>query len=80
MQRIFYDTTELVKPFARRLHATLMEIRDNKVRVSPSVAWELGKRGAIDAPGTPISVAEAQLREREPPLSEGPKRSCQKRQ
>ena len=71
MQRTFYDTTELVKPFARRLHATLTEIRGNKVRVSPTVAWELGKRGAIKSPGTAISVAEAELQQKTPPLSEG---------
>ena len=67
---ILYDTSELLRPMPRVLHAALMEVCGNKVRVSPKVAQELAQRGAVQSRNAPFSVAEDLLRPGAPPEEE----------
>ena len=67
---ILYDTSELLRPMPRVLHAALMEVCVNKVLVSPKVAQELAQLGAVQSRNAPFSVAEDLLRPGAPPEEE----------
>ena len=44
---ILVDTTEVLRPWPRKLHAALAELENQKVLVPPSVAIELVVRHVI---------------------------------